>query len=339
MVSAPGIPFPHSRSSLPALRTPLAGRSPLLPRSCMLSHSLGLSVGLDEREKSVLAVLSDYDAVRTRHGTKGNQSHPAAERCRQAQRGGIQEVPRARCRYGGTRIHVQRVLTPTSGLSYDDREEYANNSNSAMDIDTLDLNPIPPGEEGVLASHAGGEEEMCRELFKSKRCVHLSSDVFQPHTVMMAGTMDAHGGIGRRAGMKPGRRRFPPSRRRSWVGNDERPPGRLWTRQRRTTAHGRCFSSTSLVSIFVITFIPLSLQLEALCRVFYHLAHSIHTHGDRECHPRHTWVSRQRPSVSRPGLLVPDTRNLPGLPRRVSASEYPGFLSRACGSALGEYVS
>ncbi len=39
-----------------------------------------------------------------------------------------------------------------------------------MDIDTLNLNPIPPGEEGIVTSHAGGEEELCRELFQ--RCVH-----------------------------------------------------------------------------------------------------------------------------------------------------------------------
>ena len=71
-------------------------------------------------------------------------------------------------------VWAQYRLTACKALSYEDREEYATYGQdpTMMNIDDLDLYPIPPGEEGILGSHAGGEEAMCRELFASKQFVH-----------------------------------------------------------------------------------------------------------------------------------------------------------------------
>lgn len=59
------------------------------------------------------------------------------------------------------------------GLSYEDREEYATFGQDAsmIDIDNLNLYPIPPGEEGTFGSNAGGEEELCRKIFMGKQYV------------------------------------------------------------------------------------------------------------------------------------------------------------------------
>ncbi|KAI0359106.1 hypothetical protein OH77DRAFT_1136712 [Trametes cingulata] len=60
-----------------------------------------------------------------------------------------------------------------AGLSYEDREDYAT-YDPAFDFDSIDtpFYPVPPGEEGALASHAGGEDELCRELFAEKTPKH-----------------------------------------------------------------------------------------------------------------------------------------------------------------------
>lgn len=63
------------------------------------------------------------------------------------------------------------------GLDYAGREGASN-----MDVDSTDwgadsvIPPIPPGEEGVLSSHAGGEAELCQTLLEDKRyvCVNIS---------------------------------------------------------------------------------------------------------------------------------------------------------------------
>ena len=58
------------------------------------------------------------------------------------------------------------MLMCASGLSFEDRDAL-----ERMDVDPLDeedapLNlPLPPGEESLFFSHAGGEEELCHEIF------------------------------------------------------------------------------------------------------------------------------------------------------------------------------
>ncbi|KAI0366036.1 hypothetical protein BV20DRAFT_1056040 [Pilatotrama ljubarskyi] len=67
----------------------------------------------------------------------------------------------------------QQYRERVAGFDYVQREAAAQ-----MDVDMEGweddplLFPIPPGDEGVLASHAGGEEELCRGLFKSRRKRH-----------------------------------------------------------------------------------------------------------------------------------------------------------------------
>ncbi|KAI0354456.1 hypothetical protein OH77DRAFT_1456513 [Trametes cingulata] len=67
----------------------------------------------------------------------------------------------------------QQYRERVAGFDYVQREAAAQ-----MDVDMEGweddplLFPIPPGDEGVLASHAGGEEELCRELFESRRRRH-----------------------------------------------------------------------------------------------------------------------------------------------------------------------
>ncbi|OBZ74097.1 hypothetical protein A0H81_06240 [Grifola frondosa] len=52
-----------------------------------------------------------------------------------------------------------------TGLSFEDREHLLN-MEIAMDVDNDPPFPLPPGEEGIFLSNAGGEVEFCHEIFQ-----------------------------------------------------------------------------------------------------------------------------------------------------------------------------
>lgn len=59
-------------------------------------------------------------------------------------------------------------LTRLTGLSCEEREWLQDlekaNFDDGMDVDPNVWSSLPPGEEGILLSNAGGEDELCRAL-------------------------------------------------------------------------------------------------------------------------------------------------------------------------------
>lgn len=55
------------------------------------------------------------------------------------------------------------------GLSFEDRQTLLDVQGSEWEFDPDDdvaMATLPPGEEGMFLSHAGGEDELCRSLFE-----------------------------------------------------------------------------------------------------------------------------------------------------------------------------
>ncbi len=224
------------------------------------------------------------------------------------------------------------------GLSYEQREEYATNDNSAMDIDSLDLNPIPPGEEGILTSHAGGEEQLCRELFTNRRCISPVSALLpeSPRHVL-----SRHDGRSRRDRTHLKNEAWAPQipdLANAYLGWKRRAATNesLSTLPRPTAGHGPSCSLTSSVSDIIVALRPLT-STEAFARLLDGQRHPILPHRSGQRHSRDAWLPRYWTSIPRSSVLFPHPRGLSHFPWGLPSTERTSLLSRSRRSSHGTY--
>lgn len=67
-------------------------------------------------------------------------------------------------------LYHAAVSDTSVGLNYDAREELESTNAAVAGWEADEqMGPIPPGDEGVLASHEGGDAELCVNLLQDRR--------------------------------------------------------------------------------------------------------------------------------------------------------------------------